>query len=165
MKMLAQIKRSGGLEIFRKALESNQEAIRQAVNEGARTVRNLARRSIRARDKTGRLYSRKRGEGKQQYKASAPGEAPARFTGHLVEHVRMYPAKRGRSRAVAWVGSTSPHAHLLEYGTKDMAPRPFMGPASRQARAQNFQNIKAAAKRAVAGAARQARASLKKEPK
>lgn len=165
MKILAQIRRSGGLEIFNKALEAHQEGIRQAVNEGARAVRNIARRSIRARDKSGRQYNRPRGEGKQKYKASAPGEAPARFSGHLVEHVRMFPAKRQRSRAVAWVGSTSPHVHLLEFGTAKMAARPFMGPAARQAKAQNFQNIKAAAKRAVSGAARQARASLKKEPK
>ena len=154
--MKSLVTRTGGLRVFTKALDLVAEEVRQQVNEGARAVRNIARRSVRAKDKSGALYSRPRGEGRQKYRASAPGEAPARFSGHLVGHIRMYPAKRGRSRAVAWVGSTSPHAHLLEFGTVNMKPRPFMGPAARQAKAQNYRNIKAAAKRGVQAAARKA---------
>lgn len=161
MSLKSTITRGGGLQLFRKALSDHQDGIREAVNEGARVVRNIARRSIRAKDKGGREYTRPRGEGRQKYKASAPGEAPARFSGHLVDHVRMYPAKKGRSKAVAWVGSTSPHVHLLEFGTVAMKPRPFMGPAARQAKAQNYQRIKTAAKRAVQGAARKARSGMK----
>ena len=161
MAIKASIMRAGGLQLFRKALADHQDGIREAVNEGARVVRNIARRSIRSKDKSGEIYSRPRGEGKQKYKASKAGEPPARYTGHLVEHVRMYPAKKGRSKAVAWVGSTSPHAHLLEFGTVAMGARPFMGPAARQAKAQNYQRIKSAAKRAVQGAARKARAGMK----
>lgn len=158
----SKITKAGGLQLFTLALREAQEPIRQAVNEGARAVRNIARRSIRAKDKSGEEYTRPRGEGRQKYRASAPGEAPARFTGHLVEHVMAYPAKKGRRRIVAWVGSTSPHAHLLEFGTVNMKPRPFMGPAARQARAQNFKNIKAAAKQGISAAARKASARAAK---
>jgi hypothetical protein len=73
----------------------------------------------------------------------------------------MYPAKKGARRLTAWVGSTSPHVHLLEYGTRTMAPRPFMGPAARQARAQNYRNIKAAAQADVRRAARKAAAKTR----
>lgn len=159
---VSRITLSGGLRIFSKALAAHQDEIRAAVNEGARVVRNIARRSIRAKDKSGREYTRPRGEGRQKYRASAPGEPPARFSGHLVGHVRMYPAKKGRSKIAAWVGSTSPHVHLLEFGTVNMKPRPFMGPAARQAKAQNYQRVKSAAKRTVQGAARKARAGLKR---
>lgn len=155
MKLTAQVLKSSGLRLLAKSLDDSDE-LRAAVNEGARTVRNIARRLIRARDKSGREYTRPRGEGRQKYRASAPGEPPARFTGHLVEHVRVYPAKKGRAKIRAFVGSTSPHAHLLEYGTVKMRARPHMAPAARAARAQNFQNIKAAAGRQVRAGARRA---------
>lgn len=157
MKISASIRRTGGLRLMQKALDWESEPLRAAVNEAARTVRNIARQLIRAKDKSGRGYYRPRGEGHQKYRASRPGEPPARFTGHLVEHVRMYPAKKGRTRAVAWVGSTSPHVHLLEYGTRTMAPRPFMGPAARAAKDQNYQNIKKASRQTVKAAAQRAR--------
>lgn len=123
--------------------------LREAVNEGARAVRNNARRLIRARDKSGAERSRPRGEGRQKYRASAPGEAPARYTGHLASHMRMWPAKAGRPRIVAYAVADSPHAHLLEYGTQKMAARPFLGPAVKQARANHFRNVKAAANRMI----------------
>lgn len=125
-----------------------------AVNEGARAVRNNARRLIRAKDKGGREYTRPRGEGRQKYRASKPGEAPARFSGHLADHIRMWPAKRGGRRVVAHVSASSPHAHLLEFGTVSMAPRPFLGPAVNAAKAANFRNIKAAANRMIRASAR-----------
>lgn len=159
MKVRATLTSSGGMRVFTGALDG--ESIRASVNEAARAVRNGARRLIRSRDKSGKEYYRPRGEGHQKYRASRAGEPPARFSGHLVDHVRMYPAKKGGRRLTAWVGSTSPHVHLLEYGTRTMAPRPFMGPAARQARAQNYRNIKAAAKADVQRAARKASAKTR----
>lgn len=158
-RLKSSVRRSGGLEVFLRTLDT--EGVRQAVNEGARVVRNLARRSIRARDKSGREYTRPRGDQKRQkYRASKAGEAPARYSGHLVDHVRMFPAKKNQKRVVAWVGSASPHAHLLEFGTRNMAARPFMQPAARKAKAQNFTRIKSGAKQDVRRAAAKARAAI-----
>lgn len=80
--------------------------------------------------KSGRL-PRKKGfiltatVGRQKVQASAPGEAPAVQTGRLygsIEVVKDQPLSR-------IIIATDRKAHLLELGTRSMAPRPFLRPA------------------------------------
>lgn len=159
------------MRAFTKALDAQAEKVREAVNEGARAVRNVARRRIRSKDKGGRVYLKRerynKGEGAyragQTYRASAPGESPAQSSGHLVQHVMNRNAKKGTTRFKATVYSTSPHSILLEYGTVNMAPRPFMGPAAQEAKANNYKVIKRAAKKMVQSATGAARAQALKE--
>lgn len=159
----SKVTRGGGLEAFSSALEGTDH-IRTAVNNAANNVRTVARRLLNdSGAKSGEFRSRKGGG---QYVASAAGEVPAQFTGHLARHLSVRRAKKQGSgtRAVAWAGSTSPHAHLLEYGTVAMRARPYMGPAARIAKEQNYRNIKAAAKTSVKQAARAALAKLRARP-
>ena len=60
------------------------------------------------------------------YTASAPGEAPAILFGQLANSIdgELLSPTRGR------VFSTAEYAPHLEFGTIDMAPRPFFEPAA-----------------------------------
>jgi HK97 gp10 family phage protein len=58
---------------------------------------------------------------------SSPGDFPGRRTGGLRKSIR-YKLKTGK-RGVSFVGSTAPHAHLLEFGHgdgKEQNKRPFV---------------------------------------
>lgn len=67
--------------------------------------------------------------GGQLYRASAPGEAPARRTGSLRMHwngsVKTGQAAGGGVSVIAELESQEPYAYDLEKG-KGMAPRPFV---------------------------------------
>lgn len=66
---------------------------------------------------------------------SSPGSPPHRFTGDLVEGtVHMEDPVRG-----AFIGFKPPasHAHLLQFGTPHMAPRPFLDVAFEESGAQH----------------------------
>ncbi len=67
--------------------------------------------------------------GGQLYRASAPGEAPARRTGNLRMHWNGQ-VKTDRSgggiTVTAELESQEPYAYNLENGTPRMAPRPFV---------------------------------------
>jgi HK97 gp10 family phage protein len=72
----------------------------------------------------------RRGRRYGDHVASAPGEKPARYHGALAGGIGV---KRGYRRATVFASSSyAPH---LEWGTRNMAPRPFMRPAARKAQA------------------------------
>ena len=78
-------------------------------------------------DRTGRIYSVP--GTKKKYRASAPGEAPARMLGNLATDYK--PTVKGFMGAV---GATLLYALMLEKGTggkgkKGMAPRPHLSVA------------------------------------
>ncbi len=67
--------------------------------------------------------------GGQLYRASAPGEAPARRTGTLRQHWNGYVETRdtaGGIEVVAVLESGEKYAAMLENGTSNIAPRPFV---------------------------------------
>lgn len=74
-----------------------------------------------------------RGETYGDHTASAPGDPPARDTGHLMESVRYLVDEQKLEAVVGPLeqGATIrnpkvvPYAPLLEYGTRTMAPRPW----------------------------------------
>ncbi len=59
---------------------------------------------------------------------SAPGEPPARVSGELMDSVAYEVADTGKGVSVM-VGAAASYALALEYGTRRMAPRPFLRPA------------------------------------
>lgn len=81
-----------------------------------------AQRRVLSGPKTGRIYRRGRAN---FHRASAPGEAPANDFGFLVGSIKLDVTQElnVKLRAVA------PYAVHLEYGTKNMAARPFLRPA------------------------------------
>lgn len=59
------------------------------------------------------------------YTASAPGEAPAQATGQLRQSVKA-PVDIEGSNIIGRVGTALEYAPCLEYGTKNMAARPWL---------------------------------------
>lgn len=120
-----------GVPDFDGLVAAQQAAVEEAVRAGAMLVANDARRSVARGPKTGRMYVR-RGVAHQ---ASAPGEPPATDTGRLVTSIVSDVERDGRS-VVGIVEARTEYAVHLEYGTRNMAPRPFMLPALERNRAR-----------------------------
>lgn len=82
--------------------------------------------------------------GGQLYRASAPGEPPARRTGSLRMHwngqVKSESSSRGGVAIVAELESQEAYAAQLENGTSRMAPRPFVEEIKQKAMPE-IQNI------------------------
>ena len=93
--------------------------------EAANEVRNTVLTTLSG-NRSGRTYyvpgTRK------SYTASSPGQAPATVTSELRQSVKASTEGNGRS-VVGKVKATAKHALPLEFGTKNMAARPFMKPS------------------------------------
>lgn len=89
---------------------------------------NIAERAAASMEggKSGRLYVRRGVE----HQASAPGEAPAIDTGIL--HDSFFTQKVDELEAI--VGTNVEYAPHLELGTVNIAPRPFLLPATEDER-------------------------------
>jgi len=69
------------------------------------------------------------------HKASAPGQPPARNTGHLARSWQTGvkdrgPVQKDGNRYRLVVGSNVPYARFLEFGTSRMAARPYVRPVA-----------------------------------
>lgn len=115
-----------GLEDVRKAFKEQPEIVRLGVIDGlkiiAALIHNRAAAKILKGAKSGRKYKR----GSITHQASAPGEAPASDTGKLVGSGE-YDVDEANLWAV--VSFSAFYARLLEFGTRFIAPRPFIMPA------------------------------------
>lgn len=101
-----------------------RKAAVRAINLGAIAIHRDVIKSFVA-PKTGNEYTR----GGKTHTASAPGEAPARDTGHLGQATSLNVASDKDAAPVAEVMSAAQYAAPLEFGTETMAARPFMRPA------------------------------------
>lgn len=128
---------------------------RQAVAAGlyrvAQDGQKNARMSILKGPKSGRLYGSDedikkvnyklkghKGALKRVHRASRAGEAPANDTGNLARNVVAVKSTTAGKMQVAYLRSNAKYSKALEYGTKDIDPRPFLNPAAQQA----FKNIR-----------------------
>lgn len=82
------------------------------------------KRSIRTGSKTGRLV--RRYNPFRIHQASAPGEAPANDRGMLAASIEADVDPRQFNLTLS---AGAPYARELEYGTRNMLPRPFLRPA------------------------------------
>lgn len=89
-----------------------------ALVRGAEAVKDEAVQLINTGPKTGRVY-RRNGVAHQ---ASAPGQPPAADTGDLAGKIGT---AVDSDKMTGTVEFYSAHAKHLEYGTRNMAPRPF----------------------------------------
>lgn len=97
-----------------------KERMETAVNE----VRNEVLQALTG-SRSGRTY---KVPGTQRtYTASAPGQPPAQVTGELRQSISSEVEGEGK-KIVGRVGSDKKKAPMLEFGTKNMAPRPFLRP-------------------------------------
>lgn len=79
--------------------------------------------------KSGRVYMRGKKPNQKSHQASAPGEAPAVDGGDLVGSGKAQMV----SQTVGEVTFSAEEAELTEFGTRKMAPRPFLVPSLQEA--------------------------------
>ena len=80
---------------------------------------------------TGRVYPRK---GQPPHQASSAGQPPATDTGNLGNNISSSVKVRADGAVVGQIIAATEYAVHLEFGTSQMAARPFMTPALRQNR-------------------------------
>ncbi len=103
---------------------------------GARAV-ELIREELENASHSGKVYTIKG----RLHQASAPDEPPAEYSGKLAASL-SYDVDGERGQVT--VGSSEPYGAYLEFGTVNMAPRPFIGPVT-EALAPEIQQIVEAA--------------------
>lgn len=126
-----------GLDVVLNGLMSEAE---KEIRAGAFMVQSDAIKSIQRGNKTGRTYKR----GNVTHQASAPGEAPASDTGNLASSILAVPES---TSSAYLVGSNLSYSKELEFGTKEMKPRPWLIPALESNRKQIERNIQLALSR------------------
>lgn len=133
-----------------KAFQAAGEAIARELNKAlfasAKQVESVAKKSILAGGKSGRIYRRRT----VIHQASAPGEAPASDTGRLVNSINSYLDSTSLTSFVVAGRGTAQYAALLEFGTRKMAPRPFLFPALEASKGFIGDRLADAVKRGVA---------------
>ena len=112
--------------------EKAKVELSKAVTATAITVSNDIKRAIEGPPKTGRVYKR----GNIVHRASAPGEAPANDTGTLASAIAFTTPNpltaivAVRADAASESGAKPlQYAKWLEFGTRNMRPRPAWRPA------------------------------------
>jgi len=135
-----------GLGGFRRRMETQGKAVSAklalALDEAAQAVQGEAQRLIADPPKSGRIYQKY--VPRRVHQASAPGQAPATDTGALIASIVIDRTDVPRGRIV--IAATSAYAKHLEYGTRKMAPRPFLRRALRTMRRRIVQLFEAAAR-------------------
>lgn len=116
-----------------------EKGVEMAVEAMGQKARTTAITSIQRDPKSGQLYEhvfatingkvvpvgpRSGNNLSSAHRASAPGEAPATDTGHLVSGIKFV-----RTGIKGLLFNRVRYASWLEYGTKNMLPRPHMEPA------------------------------------
>lgn len=107
-----------------KLADAYGKAVADALVASGNDVRNTAIRSIQQKS-SGRTVTRSRAGGSTyQHVAAAAGNAPNTDTGRLVGSVQVDVTSDS-----VFVGSTLRYAGMLEFGTRNMLPRPWLNPA------------------------------------
>lgn len=97
------------------------DAVIKELRRGAVRIQGDVVRSIQNSPPTGKTYQRR----SVTHTASSPGNPPRTDTGRLVSSAHVQPRQDGAEVVIA-----SNYATFLEYGTRNMAPRPFLEPAA-----------------------------------
>ncbi len=114
-------------EVMAKMQTVAKERMTEAVNE----VRNTTLKTLSG-PRSGRIYTIPGTH--KQYTASSPGEAPAQRLGELRQSVSTLVEGAGAELS-GQVGTDKKYGPMLEYGTKNMAPRPWLRPSFERAEA------------------------------
>ena len=99
--------------------------LRALVGRAANLVRNTAVQSINQGAKSGVIYEKY--NPRRTHRASAAGEPPATDTGQLVRSITMS-VEGTEGEVVGVIRASAPYAAMLEFGTSNIAPRPYMQP-------------------------------------
>ena len=125
-----------------KLADSYGKAVADALVVSGNDVRNTAIRSIQEKS-SGRTVTRSRAGGSTyEHVAAAAGSAPNSDTGRLVQSVQV-----DITADSVFVGSTLEYAPWLEFGTRNMLPRPWLNPALEANRRSIIKRVKDAVER------------------
>lgn len=130
MKLWAETGKSAGSIVRATVKEQVAEINRQVMTRGVRAVNALrnAELEVLKGQRSGRKY--RKYPYKSTYRASAPGEPPARRSGNLRMHwtgeVKTSGSDSGGVVVTAELESQEKYAAALQNGTDRMAPRPFV---------------------------------------
>lgn len=120
--------RIDGLDELRAELRKINATAEDVVNEAAKVtsvaVRARAIKSIQRGPASGKIYGLVAGRRGKPHQASAPGQPPQSDTGTLANSVKWEADRNGYA-----VGTAIQHGLHLEFGTSQMAPRPWLLPA------------------------------------
>ena len=131
-------------DIFKniEALKSKAEAeTARAVRATAQAIRNDAIISVKSHLSAGEVYTR----GTVKHVASKPGSPPNQDRGTLTRNIRV----TMNDDLTADVSSNAPYSAALEFGTSNMAARPFMTPAVEGQRVKHKERLQKAIMRAA----------------
>lgn len=134
-------------DIFKniEALKSKAEAeTARAVRATAQAIRNDAIISVKSHLSAGKVYTR----GTVKHVASKPGSPPNQDRGTLTRNIRV----TMNDDLTADISSNAPYSAALEFGTSDMAARPFMTPAVEGQREKHKERLQKAIMRAASHA-------------
>jgi HK97 gp10 family phage protein len=109
--------------------------IKAVVLKAATEFETLVKTSMQG-GKSGAVYGR--------HQASAPGEPPAIDTGNLINSIRHEAEDGGFTQVIS---ANAEYAQHLEYGTRKMAPRPYMRPAAEKIRPRFLEAMRQAIER------------------
>ena len=116
------------LRNIQKARKAAETAAEKNVDRARLAVETTAKKLIAKGPKSGILYHRPQTKVKRNlsewHRASAPGQPPATDTGILINSIESK-----REGMTAWVWTEKEYGKWLEFGTRDIAPRPWLGPA------------------------------------
>ena len=105
---------------FRKRVVENPEHnAERLIARAAMMVQGRIVDSIQRDPKTGAVYG--------NHQASAPGQPPATDTGQLVRSIQ-WNVEGTEGEVVGVIRASAPYAAMLEFGTSNIAPRPYMQP-------------------------------------
>jgi len=134
-------------DIFKniEALKSKAEAeTARAVRATAQAIRNDAIISVKSHLSAGEVYTR----GTVKHVASKPGSPPNQDRGTLTRNIRV----TMNDDLTADISSNAPYSAALEFGTSNMAARPFMTPAVEGQRVKHKERLQKAIMRAASDA-------------
>jgi len=107
-------------------LNQISQAAKDRMFRAVNLVRNTTLETLSGQ-RTGKVYKVPGTKG-AYYTASAPGEAPASATGHLRQRIKTEVVEED-GEVVGYVGTDVDHGQHLEFGTRNMAPRPWLEPS------------------------------------
>ncbi len=105
-------------EVVKSIEDTASKRMLEAVNE----VRNVTLETLSG-SRSGRTYYVP--GTKRTYTASAPGQPPAIATSDLFKSIKISVGSEGRD-IVGIVGTDQKYGPMLEFGTRKMAPRPWL---------------------------------------
>lgn len=106
----------------KEVIHSMEQAASKKMAEATQVVRTQVLETLSG-SRSGRTYYVP--GTRRTYTASSPGQPPAQATGALRQSIKTSVEGKGRT-VIGKVGSDEKHARPLEFGTKNMAARPWL---------------------------------------